>query len=39
MQGFLGIPRERLPIAVGMLVVLVVTLSLLQGRFDQSDVR
>ena len=39
MEGFLGIPRERLPIAVVMVVVLVATLVLLQGRFDQTDVK
>jgi hypothetical protein len=38
-KGFLGIPRERLPIAIAMIVVLVATLSFLQGRFDQSDVK
>ncbi|HWE23082.1 MAG TPA: hypothetical protein VG496_03995, partial [Myxococcales bacterium] len=39
MAGLLGVPRERLPIAVAMVVVLAVTLVWLQRRFDQSDVR
>jgi len=38
-EGFLGIPRERLPVAVVMVAALVATLVLLQGRFDQSDVK
>ena len=39
MEGFLGIPRRRLPIAVAMVVALAATLAWLQGRFDQSDVK
>jgi len=38
-EGFLGIPRQRLPIAVGMIVVLAAALAFLQGRFDQADVK
>ena len=39
MAELLGIPRERLPIAIAMVVALVATLLWLQGRFNQSDVR
>ena len=39
MEGFLGIPRKRLPIAVAMVIVLAAILASLQGRFDQSDVK
>jgi hypothetical protein len=39
MADFLGIPRRRLPLAVAMVLVLGVTLTWLQGRFDQSDVK
>jgi hypothetical protein len=39
MAGFLGVPRERLPIAVAMVLGLVAVLSWLQGRFDTSDVK
>jgi len=39
MANVLGIPRQRLPLAVGMVVVLALTLSWLQGRFNQSDVK
>jgi hypothetical protein len=39
MANILGIPRERLPIAIVMVVVLVATLLWLQGRFNQSDVK
>ena len=39
MGGFLGIPRERLPIAVAMVIALAAALAFLQGRFDQSDVK
>ena len=39
MSGLLGIPRERIPIAVAMVVALAVTLVWLQRRFDQSDVK
>jgi hypothetical protein len=38
-EGFLGISRQRLPIAVAMVVLLAATLALLQGRFDQTDVK
>jgi hypothetical protein len=36
---FLGVPRRRLPIAVAMVLLLAATLTWLQGRFDQSDVK
>ena len=39
MAHVLGIPRERLPIAIVMVVALVATLVWLQGRFNQTDVR
>jgi hypothetical protein len=39
MAGLLGIPRERLPIAIAMVIALAATLLWLQRRFDQSDVR
>jgi hypothetical protein len=39
MAALLGIPRERLPIALAMVVALAATLIWLQRRFDQSDVR
>ena len=39
MAQFLGISRERLPIAIVMVVALGATLLWLQGRFDQSDVK
>ena len=39
MEGFLGIPRRRLPIAVAMVIALAAVLASLQGRFDQSDVK
>ena len=39
MEGFLGIRRERLPIAVVMAIALAATLAFLQGRFDQADVK
>jgi hypothetical protein len=35
----LGIPARRLPIALGMVVLLVATLTWLQSRFDQTDVK
>jgi hypothetical protein len=35
----LGIPRRRWPIALGMVLLLALTLSWLQGRFDSSDVK
>ena len=39
MEGFFGIPRVRLPIAVAMVIALAAALAFLQGRFDQSDVK
>ncbi len=39
MAEFLGIPRQRLPIAIGMVLLLAVTLTWLQGRFDQTDMK
>ena len=39
MAQILGIPRERLPIAIVMVVALLATLLWLQGRFNQSDVK
>ena len=39
MADFLGIPRRLLPLAVAMVLVLGATLTWLQGRFDQSDVK
>lgn len=39
MADFLGVPRRRLPIAVAMVLLLALTLTWLQGRFDQSDVK
>ena len=33
------IPRRRLPVAIAMVLALVATLTWLQGRFDQSDVK
>jgi hypothetical protein len=38
-EGFFGIPRTRLPIAIAMVVALAATLAWLQGRFDRSDVK
>jgi hypothetical protein len=38
-EGFLGIPREKLPLAGALVAVLVASLVLLQGRFDQADVK
>jgi len=38
-EGFFGIPRTRLPIAIAMIVALAATLAWMQGRFDQSDVK
>jgi hypothetical protein len=34
-----GIPRNRIPIAVGLVVLLAFTLSWLQGRFDATDAK
>jgi hypothetical protein len=34
-----GIPRERLPLAVVLVILLAFTLSWLQGRFDATDTR
>jgi|SRR5437868_6240196 len=39
MADFLGVPRQRLPIAIAMIVVLAAALVWLQRRFDQSDVK
>ncbi len=39
MAEFLGIPRERIPIAIAMVLLLALTLSWLQGRFDSTDVK
>ena len=39
MEGFFGIPRVRLPIAVAMVIALAATLALLQGVFDGADVK
>ena len=39
MADFLGVPRRRLPVAIAMVLVLGATLTWLQGRFDQSDVK
>jgi hypothetical protein len=36
---FLGVPRRRLPVAAAMVLLLGATLTWLQGRFDQSDVK
>lgn len=38
-MSFLGIPKQRLPIAIAMIALLAFTLSWLQGRFDQSDAK
>ena len=38
-MAFLGIPRERLPLAAAMLVALVAGLVYLQGAFNASDVK
>src|SRR5512140_1992395 len=37
--GFPGIPRERWPVAIAMVLLLAFTLSWLQGRFDASDAK
>ncbi len=37
-MAFLGIPRDRLPIALGLVAALAATASWLQGRFDTADV-
>ena len=39
MSDFFGIPRERWPIAIAMIVLLAFTLSWLQGRFDATDAK
>jgi hypothetical protein len=36
---FLGVPQRRLPLAIAMVLLLAVTLTWLQRRFDQSDVK
>lgn len=39
MAQVLGIPRQRWPLAVAMVVLLAFVLSWLQGRFDASDAK
>ncbi len=39
MANLLGIPRQRLPLAIAMVVVLALALSWLQSRFNESDVK
>jgi hypothetical protein len=39
MAELFGIPHRRLPLAVAMIVVLLVAISWLQGRFEQGDVK
>lgn len=39
MSDFMGIPREKWPIAIVMVALLAFTLTWLQGRFDQSDAK
>jgi hypothetical protein len=39
MAEVFGIPHRRLPIALAMIALLVAAISLLQGRFEQSDVK
>ena len=39
MADLLGIPRRRLPVAIAMALALGATLTWLQGRFDQSDLK
>ena len=39
MAEVLGIPRQRWPLAVAMVVLLAFILSWLQGRFDESDAK
>jgi hypothetical protein len=39
MAQALGIPRQRWPLAVAMVLVLAFTLSWLQGRFDATDAK
>jgi hypothetical protein len=39
MAELLGIPRTRWPLALAMVVLLALTLSWLQGRFDASDAK
>jgi hypothetical protein len=39
MAEVFGIPHRRLPIALAMIALLVAAVSLLQGRFEQSDVK
>src|SRR5229473_4930947 len=39
MAGWIGIPRERWPVALALVLLLAFTLSWLQGRFDQSDAK
>ena len=39
MAEFFGIPKERWPVAIVMVLLLAFTLSWLQGRFDASDAK
>ena len=39
MADLFGIPRERLPVAIGMVVLLALVLSWMQGRFDATDAK
>ena len=39
MADFFGIPRQRIPVAVALVIALAFGLSMLQGRFDTSDVK
>ena len=39
MADFFGIPRQRIPVAVALVIALAFGLSWLQGRFDTSDVK
>ena len=39
MADFYGIPRQRLPLAVAMVILLAFTLSWLQGKFDTTDAK
>ena len=39
MAEWFGIPRQRWPIAIAMVVLLAFVLSWLQGRFDSSDAK
>jgi hypothetical protein len=39
MADLFGIPRQRIPVAVAMVLLLAFSLSWLQGRFDSTDVK